>query len=68
MPATVVMVWREIVSHVEGVVGRQRRVWTSARPLAPSPAVAALLSERCNGLGSDGAASSCSHALTPPVE
>lgn len=38
MLACAVMVWAEDFSHVEGVVVRQRRVWMSARPLAPSPA------------------------------
>lgn len=43
--ATVVRVWREIFSHVEGVVGRQHRVWMTERPLAPSPVVLVVLSE-----------------------
>lgn len=68
MLANVVTVWREIFSHVEGVVGRQRRVWMTARPLAPSPAAAAVLSERCDGLGNGGVAMVHSHMLAPPVE
>lgn len=48
MLANVVMVWREIFSHVEGVVERQRRVWITGRPLAPSPVALAVLSE-CYG-------------------
>lgn len=62
MLANVVMVWREIFSHVEGVVGRQRRVWMTGRPLASSPAAVAVLSECYDG----GVASFDSHTLTPP--
>lgn len=40
-----VTVWREIFSHVEGVVERQRRVWITGRPLAPAPVAAVVLSE-----------------------
>lgn len=58
----VVRVWREAFSHVEGVVGRQRRVWTVGCPLAPSTAAIALQSERC------GIMSRCPHAPAPPVE
>lgn len=68
MLANVVTVWREIFSHVEGVVGRQRRVWMTGRPLAPSPVAVAVLSERYDGLGNGGVASFYSHMLTPPVE
>ncbi len=68
MLANVVMVWREIFSHVEGVVGRQRRVWMTGRPLAPSPAAAVVLSERYSALGNGGVAGFHSHMLTPPVE
>lgn len=39
MQADVVLVGKESPSHVEGVVGRQRGLWLTARPLVPSPAV-----------------------------
>lgn len=68
MLANVAMVWREIFSHVEGVVGRQHRVWMTGRPLAPSPAATAVLSEHCDSLGNSRVASFYSHTLTPPVE
>lgn len=62
MLANVVTVWREIFSHVEGVVGRRRRVWMTGRPLVPSPAAVAVLSD---GLGNGGAAKlSLAHAHT----
>lgn len=32
-----VMVWREIFSHVEGMVGRACRVWMTVQLFAPSP-------------------------------
>lgn len=53
-------------SHVEGVVGRRRRVWMTAQPLAASPAV--VLCESDRGPGSGGATSFHPHMLTPPVE
>lgn len=49
MLACVVMVWTERFSHEEGVVVRQRRVWMTACPLAPSPAATVVLSARYNG-------------------
>lgn len=48
MLAYVVMVWTEPFSHVEGVGGRQRRVWMTGRPLAPSPVAIVVLSECYN--------------------
>lgn len=68
MLANVAMVWRELFSHVEGVVGRRRRVWMTGRPLAPSPVAVVVLSERYYGLGKGSVASFLSHMLTPPVE
>lgn len=62
MLAYVVMVWTERFSHVEGVVVRQRRVWMTARPLAPSPAATVVLSVRYNG------ESLLRDMLAPPVE
>lgn len=67
MPAAVVTVCRENCSHVEGVVRRQRRVWTLGRPLASAPAAVAVLSGRFAGLRNDGAPSLYSHTLAPPA-
>lgn len=53
-------------SHVEGVVGRRRRVWMTVQPLAPSPAV--VLCESDRGPGSGAATCFHPHMLTPPVE
>lgn len=60
MLADVVMVWRRLVSHVEGVVSRRRRVGMTVRPLAPSPAV--VLCERCRGLGNGEGSELFAHA------
>lgn len=43
-----VMVWREIVSHVEGMVGRACRVWMTVQIFAPS---AAMLCESSGKFG-----------------
>lgn len=69
MSANAVTVWGRgggSFSHVEGVVGRRRRVWMTVQPLAPSPAV--VLCESDRGPGSGAATCFHPHMLTPPVE
>lgn len=66
------MVWWVICSHVEGVEGRQHRVWIAGRPLAPASVAVAVLCERVYTLhwvwGKAEDACFRSSTLTPPVE